>query len=74
VKQLQITLSALPNRNQLTALQSALQSLNSMLRFVMTFTLDKPDQFKWTTLITILANTAAGGCYVVYMVKKRVEI
>ena len=67
IKQLQITLEHHPKQNALTALQFSLHSFFSLLLYIMTFTLSAPDQFQWTTAITLLAIIAAGVLYTVFL-------
>ena len=73
LKILQIRLQHHAQRNEMIALQPAVCSLMTVCKFVMSLVFSTPDLYKWTTLITILANVSAMTCFLSYMFLTRKE-
>ena len=69
-KQLQLTLADLPQRNRMTALQSALMDLFDLVRFALTLIFSAPEDFKWTAAVTMAAHVVAILVYTFYMKKQ----
>ncbi|KAK1924769.1 Ferroporti-1 [Papiliotrema laurentii] len=67
IKQLQLSLADHPQRNRLTALQSALGHLFQLLRFAMTLVWSTVDTFKWTTAVTLGSHATAILLYACYI-------
>lgn len=53
--------------------QSSLQSLFGLLKFVVMIVFSKKEQYKWSVLITLLANLGAMSSWLLYLNKVRGE-
>lgn len=73
IKSLQQGLQHHPRRNKLTALQSALQSYFSLHKYIACMIFSTEATYKWTVLITLLANFGAMTSYLNFLRIKRKE-
>ncbi|KAH9932025.1 Ferroporti-1 [Epithele typhae] len=71
LKELQLALAAHPRRNSMTALQTALQNVASMFKYVLTIVLSKPSQFKYAALASFVSVFAGASTYLLYVKKER---
>jgi iron-regulated transporter 1 len=71
IKQIQQKLQDHPRRNKCMSYQSSLQSLFGLLKFVVMIVFSKKEQYKWSVLITLLANIGAMSSWLLYLNRVR---
>ncbi|KAI5481701.1 hypothetical protein MNV49_002927 [Pseudohyphozyma bogoriensis] len=71
LKELQTVLHDHPRRNSITALQSSLQNVLDLLKYILTMVLSRPSQFKWAAVVSFASVVGGAGSYLWYVKKER---
>ncbi|KAG7527829.1 hypothetical protein FFLO_06572 [Filobasidium floriforme] len=71
VQCLQLELQHHPKRNRFTSLQIAMQSVSDLAKWGMVFVFSRPDQFRWTALISTISVIVGAIIYSAFLRKVR---